>query len=122
MVFGGLADLLWPSRRLSRRPHPSSLHVPPGELNEKQKVELEAERGAGQQQSSELSGSKDKMVQMTSLVDKKDKELEVLKQALRWVGKACTAGVGEPRHTQVPREPGREKGRAQSVMVKELNE
>ena len=27
------------------------------------------------------------MVQMTGLVEKKDKELEVLKQALRWVGR-----------------------------------
>ncbi|XP_060252570.1 forkhead-associated domain-containing protein 1 isoform X8 [Ovis aries] len=54
-----------------------------GELNEKQKVELERNVALVQQQSSELSVLKDKMVQMTSLVDKKDKELEVLKQALR---------------------------------------
>ncbi|XP_043342132.1 forkhead-associated domain-containing protein 1 isoform X4 [Cervus canadensis] len=54
-----------------------------GELNEKQKIELERNVALVQQQSSELSVLKDKMVQMTSLVDKKDKELEVLKQALR---------------------------------------
>ncbi|XP_020729369.2 forkhead-associated domain-containing protein 1 isoform X3 [Odocoileus virginianus] len=54
-----------------------------GELNEKQKIELERNVALVQQQSSELSVLKDKMVQMTSLVEKKDKELEVLKQALR---------------------------------------
>ena len=42
-----------------------------------------------QQQSSELSVLKEKMAQMTSLVEKKDKELEVLKQALRWVGRSA---------------------------------
>uniref|UniRef100_A0A3Q1M6J5 Forkhead associated phosphopeptide binding domain 1 n=1 Tax=Bos taurus TaxID=9913 RepID=A0A3Q1M6J5_BOVIN len=54
-----------------------------GELNEKQKIELERNVALVQQQSSELSVLKDKMVQMTGLVEKKDKELEVLKQALR---------------------------------------
>ncbi|KAM9109158.1 forkhead-associated domain-containing protein 1 isoform 4-T6 [Megaptera novaeangliae] len=54
-----------------------------GELNEKQKVELERNVALVQQQSSELSVLKEKMAQMTSLVEKKDKELEVLKQALR---------------------------------------
>lgn len=72
-----------------RRPHPQQLActTPPGELNEKQKIELERNVALVQQQSSELSVLKDKMVQMTSLVEKKDKELEVLKQALRWVGR-----------------------------------
>uniref|UniRef100_A0A8C3WJ19 Forkhead associated phosphopeptide binding domain 1 n=1 Tax=Catagonus wagneri TaxID=51154 RepID=A0A8C3WJ19_9CETA len=54
-----------------------------GELNEKQKMELEWNVALVQQQSSELSVLKEKMEQMTSLVEKKDKELEVLKQALR---------------------------------------
>ncbi|XP_057579025.1 forkhead-associated domain-containing protein 1 [Hippopotamus amphibius kiboko] len=54
-----------------------------GELNEKQKVELERNVALVQQQSSELSVLKERMAQMTSLVEKKDKELEVLKQALR---------------------------------------
>ncbi|XP_072831438.1 forkhead-associated domain-containing protein 1 isoform X1 [Vicugna pacos] len=54
-----------------------------GELNEKQKVELERNVALVQQQSSELNVLKEKMAQVTSLVEKKDKELEVLKQALR---------------------------------------
>ncbi|XP_064350111.1 forkhead-associated domain-containing protein 1 isoform X3 [Camelus dromedarius] len=54
-----------------------------GELNEKQKVELEQNVALVQQQSSELNVLKEKMAQVTSLVEKKDKELEVLKQALR---------------------------------------
>ena len=64
---------------------PTACMYPTGELNEKQKIELERNVALVQQQSSELSVLKDKMVQMTSLVEKKDKELEVLKQALRWV-------------------------------------
>uniref|UniRef100_A0A8D0W1J2 FHA domain-containing protein n=1 Tax=Sus scrofa TaxID=9823 RepID=A0A8D0W1J2_PIG len=54
-----------------------------GELSEKQKMELERNVALVQQQSSELSVLKEKMAQMSSLVEKKDKELEVLKQALR---------------------------------------
>lgn len=68
-------------------PLPTACMYPPGELNEKQKIELERNVALVQQQSSELSVLKDKMVQMTGLVEKKDKELEVLKQALRWVGR-----------------------------------
>ncbi|KAM7098401.1 forkhead-associated domain-containing protein 1 isoform 3-T7 [Molossus nigricans] len=54
-----------------------------GELNEKQKVELERNVALVQQQNHELSVLKEKVAQMTSLVEKKDRELEVLKEALR---------------------------------------
>ncbi|XP_067577247.1 forkhead-associated domain-containing protein 1 isoform X2 [Pseudorca crassidens] len=54
-----------------------------GELNEKQKMELERNVALVQQQSSELSVLKEKMAQMSSLLEKKDKELEALKQTLR---------------------------------------
>uniref|UniRef100_A0A3Q2KUF1 Forkhead associated phosphopeptide binding domain 1 n=1 Tax=Equus caballus TaxID=9796 RepID=A0A3Q2KUF1_HORSE len=54
-----------------------------GELNEKQKMELERNVALVQRQSRELSVLKEKMAQMTSLVEKKDRELEVLKEALR---------------------------------------
>ncbi|XP_049733947.1 forkhead-associated domain-containing protein 1 isoform X7 [Elephas maximus indicus] len=54
-----------------------------GELSEKQKVELERNMQLVQQQSSELSMLKEKMAQLTSLVEKKDRELETLREALR---------------------------------------
>nr|XP_019608705.1 PREDICTED: forkhead-associated domain-containing protein 1 isoform X4 [Rhinolophus sinicus] len=54
-----------------------------GELNEKQKMELERNVALVQQQNKELSVLKGNMAQMTSLVKKKDRELEVLKEALR---------------------------------------
>ncbi|XP_073759420.1 forkhead-associated domain-containing protein 1 isoform X1 [Callorhinus ursinus] len=54
-----------------------------GELNEKQKMELERNVALVQQQSSELRALKEKMVQLTSLVERKDRELGVLKEALR---------------------------------------
>ncbi|XP_077927923.1 forkhead-associated domain-containing protein 1 [Halichoerus grypus] len=54
-----------------------------GELNEKQKMELERNVALVQQQSSELRALKEKMVQLTGLVERKDRELEVLKEALR---------------------------------------
>ncbi|XP_042638235.1 forkhead-associated domain-containing protein 1 [Orycteropus afer afer] len=54
-----------------------------GELSEKQKMELERNVMLVQQQSSELSVLKEKMVQMTALMEKKDRELEILKEALR---------------------------------------
>ncbi|KAL2773339.1 forkhead-associated domain-containing protein 1 isoform 1, partial [Daubentonia madagascariensis] len=54
-----------------------------GELNEKQKMELERNVALVQQQSRELSALKEKMTQMSSLVEKKDRELKVLKEALR---------------------------------------
>lgn len=80
----------------------------PGELNEKQKVELERNVALVQQQNHELSVLKEKMAQMTSLVEKKDRELEVLKEALRCVGRA--AWHAEPRLTQVSQEPCTERG------------
>ncbi|XP_032614900.1 forkhead-associated domain-containing protein 1 isoform X9 [Hylobates moloch] len=54
-----------------------------GELNEKQKIELERNMVLVQQQSKELSVLKEKMTQMSSLVEKKDRELKALKEALR---------------------------------------
>ncbi|XP_039084998.1 forkhead-associated domain-containing protein 1 isoform X1 [Hyaena hyaena] len=54
-----------------------------GELNEKQKMELERNVALVQQQSNELRALKEKMAQLTGLVEKKDRELGVLKEALR---------------------------------------
>ncbi|XP_062962603.1 forkhead-associated domain-containing protein 1 isoform X2 [Cynocephalus volans] len=54
-----------------------------GELNEKQKIELEQNMALVQQQSRELSVLKEKMAQTSGLIEKKDKELKVLKEALR---------------------------------------
>lgn len=69
-----------------------------GELNEKQKMELERHMELVQQQNRELSVLREKMAHMSSLVQKKDKELEVLKEALRWAGKsACVGGPGAPK-------------------------
>lgn len=65
-----------------------------GELNEKQKIELERNVALVLQQNNELSVLKEKMAHMTSLMEKKDRELEVFKEALRCV--ACLHGVGRP--------------------------
>uniref|UniRef100_A0A673TVS3 Forkhead associated phosphopeptide binding domain 1 n=1 Tax=Suricata suricatta TaxID=37032 RepID=A0A673TVS3_SURSU len=54
-----------------------------GELNEKQKMELEWNVALVQQQSNELRALKEKVSQLTGLVEKKDRELVVLKEALR---------------------------------------
>ncbi|XP_055978890.1 forkhead-associated domain-containing protein 1 [Sorex fumeus] len=54
-----------------------------GELNEKQKMELELNVALVQQQSLELKTLKEKTKQMTNLVEKKDRELRSLKEALR---------------------------------------
>ncbi|XP_008571079.1 PREDICTED: forkhead-associated domain-containing protein 1 [Galeopterus variegatus] len=54
-----------------------------GELNEKQKIELEQNMALVQQQSRELSVLKEKMAQTSGLIEKKDRELKVLKEALR---------------------------------------
>ncbi|KAF6108786.1 forkhead associated phosphopeptide binding domain 1 [Phyllostomus discolor] len=54
-----------------------------GELNEKQKLELERNVALVQQQKNELSALKEKMAQMTGLVERKDRELQVLKEAFR---------------------------------------
>ncbi|XP_012877675.1 PREDICTED: forkhead-associated domain-containing protein 1 [Dipodomys ordii] len=54
-----------------------------GELSEKQKMELERYMTMVQQQSKELSMLRMKMVQMSSMVDKKDREIRILKEALR---------------------------------------
>uniref|UniRef100_A0A8C8ZGA7 Forkhead associated phosphopeptide binding domain 1 n=1 Tax=Prolemur simus TaxID=1328070 RepID=A0A8C8ZGA7_PROSS len=53
-----------------------------GELNEKQKVELERNMALVQQQSRELSVLKEKMAQLGCLVERKDRELKMLKEAL----------------------------------------
>ncbi|XP_040613417.1 forkhead-associated domain-containing protein 1 isoform X3 [Mesocricetus auratus] len=54
-----------------------------GELSEKQKMELERHMALVQQQSIELSMLKAKAAQTSGLVEKKDRELKVLREALR---------------------------------------
>ncbi|XP_073089340.1 forkhead-associated domain-containing protein 1 isoform X7 [Manis javanica] len=54
-----------------------------GELNEKQKMELERNVALVEQQSIELRMLKTEVAQMTSLAEKKHRELEALKEALR---------------------------------------
>nr|XP_055187666.1 forkhead-associated domain-containing protein 1 [Nyctereutes procyonoides] len=54
-----------------------------GELSEKQKMELERNMALVQQQSGELRALKEKMAHLTGLVERKDRELELLKEALR---------------------------------------
>ncbi|KAL1776333.1 forkhead-associated domain-containing protein 1 [Sigmodon hispidus] len=54
-----------------------------GELSEKQKVELERHVALVQQQNNELSMLRAKVVQTSGLVEKKDRELKVLREALR---------------------------------------
>lgn len=47
-------------------------------------MELERQVALVQQQNGELNALKAKMSQMNSHVEKKDKELKALKEALRW--------------------------------------
>ncbi|XP_062049843.1 forkhead-associated domain-containing protein 1 [Lepus europaeus] len=54
-----------------------------GELSEKQKAELERNLELVQQQSSELSALKSKVAQLSGLLEKRDRELKALKEALR---------------------------------------
>ncbi|XP_038189952.1 forkhead-associated domain-containing protein 1 [Arvicola amphibius] len=54
-----------------------------GELSEKQKMELERHVSLVQQQNNELSMLKVKVAQTSGLVEKKDRELKVLREALR---------------------------------------
>ncbi|CAO2589853.1 Forkhead-associated domain-containing protein 1 [Lemmus lemmus] len=54
-----------------------------GELSEKQKMELERHVALVQQQNNELSMLKVKVVQTSGLLEKKDRELKVLREALR---------------------------------------
>ncbi|XP_076789918.1 forkhead-associated domain-containing protein 1 isoform X3 [Arvicanthis niloticus] len=54
-----------------------------GELSEKQKTELERQVALVRQQNGELSLLKAKVAQTTGLVEKKDRELKVLREALR---------------------------------------
>ena len=97
LLEGGLPHGSWrPGRSTAapveprvRRPLSLAFTWLPGELSEKQKMELERNVALVQQQSSELNVLKEKMAQMSSLVEKKDKELEVLKQALRCVGRSA---------------------------------
>nr|KAF6378096.1 forkhead associated phosphopeptide binding domain 1 [Myotis myotis] len=78
-----------------------------GELNEKQKVELERNVALVQQQNRELGALKEKMARVTSLVEKKDRELEDLKEALRV--------SQEKRRPQPPKEkPPRPRSTAQT--------
>uniref|UniRef100_A0A8C9Q1H2 Forkhead associated phosphopeptide binding domain 1 n=1 Tax=Spermophilus dauricus TaxID=99837 RepID=A0A8C9Q1H2_SPEDA len=55
-----------------------------GDLSEKQKRELERHMTLVQQQSRELCMLKTKLAQMSTLVEKKDRELKALREALRW--------------------------------------
>uniref|UniRef100_A0A8C7AWK3 Forkhead associated phosphopeptide binding domain 1 n=1 Tax=Neovison vison TaxID=452646 RepID=A0A8C7AWK3_NEOVI len=91
-----------------------------GELNEKQKMELERNVSLVQQQSSELRALREKMAQLTGLVERKDRELGVLKETLasqekhrvqlykekeqkpRNAAKMCDISVQiEPVHTEI---------------------
>ncbi|KAM4871600.1 forkhead-associated domain-containing protein 1 isoform 2-T2 [Thomomys bottae] len=54
-----------------------------GELSEKQKMELERHMALVQQQNKELGTLRMKLAQMNSTVDRKDRELKLLKEALR---------------------------------------
>ncbi|XP_036034525.1 forkhead-associated domain-containing protein 1 [Onychomys torridus] len=54
-----------------------------GELNEKQKMELERHVALVQQQNKELSVLKAKVAQTSGLVEKKDRELKALRETLR---------------------------------------
>lgn len=95
------------TRGLERPPY-QLFHLT-GELNEKQKIELERNVALVQQQRTELNMFKEKMMQMTSLIDKKDRELRSLKEALRFVEGLC--GVGTPGHPYLLEEQ-RERGTA----------
>lgn len=106
MVLVGLANRLWPWQSPEagdRPPPPTSFPSLPGELNEKQKMELERNVSLVQQQSSELRALREKMAQLTGLVERKDRELGVLKETLRCAGRP--SWCREPSHPQVPREP-----------------
>ncbi|ELK27976.1 Forkhead-associated domain-containing protein 1 [Myotis davidii] len=81
-----------------------------GELNEKQKVELERNVALVRQQNRELGALKEKMAQVTGLVEKKDRELEDLKEALR--------ASQEKRRPQPPKEkPQRPRSAAQTCDI-----
>lgn len=80
-------------------------------------MELERNVALVQQQNKELSVLKGNMAQMTSLVKKKDRELEVLKEALRCVGRS--AWRGEHRHSQVSKELCIGRG-AQLMLIQRL--
>ncbi|CAK6440633.1 unnamed protein product [Pipistrellus nathusii] len=81
-----------------------------GELSKKQKVELERNVALVQQQNKELGALKEKMAQVTGLVEKKDRELETLKEALR----ACQ----EKRRPPPPKEkPPRPRSTAQTCGI-----
>uniref|UniRef100_A0A8C6A6S8 Forkhead associated phosphopeptide binding domain 1 n=1 Tax=Marmota marmota marmota TaxID=9994 RepID=A0A8C6A6S8_MARMA len=64
-----------------------------GDLSEKQKRELEWHVTLVQQQSRELCVLKTKLAQTSTLVEKKDRELKALREALRW-GRAREARRG----------------------------
>nr|KAF6381976.1 forkhead associated phosphopeptide binding domain 1 [Pipistrellus kuhlii] len=81
-----------------------------GELNKKQKVELERNVALVQQQNKELGALKEKMAQVTGLVEKKDRELEALKEALR--------AFQEKRRPPPPKEkPPRPRSTAQTCGI-----
>lgn len=78
---------------MPRQAAPHQPPVSPGELSEKQKRELERHVTLVQQQSRELCLLKGKLAQMSSLVEKKDRELKALRETLR-CGAARRGGVG----------------------------
>ncbi|KAH0513975.1 Forkhead-associated domain-containing protein 1 [Microtus ochrogaster] len=71
-----------------------------GELSEKQKMELERHVALVQQQNNELSMLKVKVAQTSGLVEKKDRELKVLREALRCGKGPC--GMTNPRASHRP--------------------
>lgn len=93
----GLSDR--PGQRPGQRRRWKTAHhstsVTTGELSEKQKMELERHVALVQQQSNELSMLKAKVAQTSGLVEKKDRELKVLREALRCGKGPC--GMTTPR-------------------------
>lgn len=71
-------------------------------------MELEQNVALVEQQSSELRMLKAKVAQMTSLVEKKHRELEALKEALRCVGRSACRG--DPSTPSAPGPLRKEKG------------
>ncbi|XP_041503878.1 forkhead-associated domain-containing protein 1-like isoform X2 [Microtus oregoni] len=69
-----------------------------GELSEKQKMELERHVALVQQQNNELSMLKVKVAQTSGLVEKKDRELKVLREALRASHRPLLSTEQKPRN------------------------
>lgn len=63
----------------------------PGELSEEQKVELERQLSRVKRQEGELNLLREKLSQMSSLVEKKDRALEAAAEELRYMPKCSDA-------------------------------